>query len=250
MYRATFADGSHLHVRRGTDAMADEVRSVCGRAEAAAFRRFVTWLTELFQAEMAAFIDRNYRSAVDICRPPQAALRLFALGGLRRLDPKVRSFFRDERLVRLFSFQSLYAGVAPSEALALFSVITYMDTVAGVFYPDGGMAAMARALADAATKAGASFSYRCPVARIELSVGTSGPVRGVVLASGERVPRTPSSATSAQSPPTGICCRACPRPGGSAGKLFAFGCRLACWRQGAAAGRDGSSQPFLRAGLA
>ena len=84
--------------------MAEEVRSGCGPHEAAALDRFVKWLTKLFQAEMTAFIDRNYSSAYDLCRSPRAALRLLALGGLRRLDPKVRSFFRDERLVPAVQF--------------------------------------------------------------------------------------------------------------------------------------------------
>ena len=35
-------------------------------------------------------------------------------------------------------------GVAPAKALALFAVITYMDTVAGVFHPEGGMHAVPR----------------------------------------------------------------------------------------------------------
>jgi phytoene desaturase len=54
----------------------------------------------------------------------------------------VRRFFDDDRLVRLFSFQSMYAGLAPYEALALYAVITYMDSVSGVFHPDGGMHAI------------------------------------------------------------------------------------------------------------
>ena len=49
--------------------------------------------------------------------------------------PSVRRFFDDERLRRIFSFQSMYAGLAPYEALALYAVITYMDTVNGVFVP-------------------------------------------------------------------------------------------------------------------
>ena len=55
------------------------------------------------------------------------------------------SFFDDERLQRLFSFQSMYAGLAPYEALALYAVITYMDTVEGVYVPEGGMHAWRRA---------------------------------------------------------------------------------------------------------
>ena len=57
------------------------------------------------------------------------------MGGLRRLDAVVSRTFTDERLRRLFSFQALYAGVAPQQALAVLAVISYMDVVAGVWYP-------------------------------------------------------------------------------------------------------------------
>jgi phytoene desaturase len=43
----------------------------------------------------------------------------------------------------------MYAGLAPYEALALYAVITYMDSVEGVFVPEGGMHMMAAGLADA-----------------------------------------------------------------------------------------------------
>ena len=52
-----------------------------------------------------------------------AALRLLGLGGFRKLGPKVASYFRDERLQRIFSFQSMYAGLAPYQALALYAAL-------------------------------------------------------------------------------------------------------------------------------
>ena len=59
----------------------------------------------------------------------------------------------DKRLQRIFSFQALYAGVPPQRALGAYGVIAYMDTVAGVWFPRGGMHALPQALADAATDA-------------------------------------------------------------------------------------------------
>lgn len=53
----------------------------------------------------------------------------------------------------------MYAGLSPFDALAVYAVITYMDTVEGVWFPLGGMHAVARGLAAAATKAGATFRY-------------------------------------------------------------------------------------------
>jgi phytoene desaturase len=188
MYRASFADGSVIHVRHGREAMTEEIRTTCGPREAAAFDRFVRWLTALYGLEMPHFIDRNFDSPFDLARPVGPALRLLLLGGLRRLATKVDGFFDDDRLRRLFSFQAMYAGLAPYEALAAYGVITYMDSVGGVYFPEGGMHAVPSALAAAATKAGAEIRYETTVERIVLAHGSSGPVRGVRLAGGELLP--------------------------------------------------------------
>jgi phytoene desaturase len=63
-------------------------------------------------------------------------------------------------------------------------VITYMDTVEGVFFPEGGMHAIPRGLAAAATKAGVEFRYGVTVERV---VRESDRATGVVLAGGELV---------------------------------------------------------------
>jgi len=185
MYRACFEDGSVLHVRHGRDAMTAEIRAVCGPVEASAFGRFSDWLADLYSLELPNFIDRNFDSPLDLAWPIAPALRLLRTGGFRKLQSVVSSYFQDERLQRIFSFQSMYAGLAPYEALALYCVITYMDSVQGVFRAEGGMHAVPQALALAAEKAGVSFRYESPVDRIILQHGTSGRVRGVRLAGGE-----------------------------------------------------------------
>jgi phytoene desaturase len=185
MYRAVYADGSVLHVRHGRDAMTEEIRVFAGAREAEAFGRFCDWLENLYRVEMPHFIDVNYDSVLDLVRAWRAALQLVRLGGLGRLGTKVASFFTDERLQRAFSFQSMYAGLAPYEALSLYGVITYMDTVQGVYVPDGGMHAVASGLAGAVQKAGVGFRYGAPVTRI-LRTG-AGAVSGVEIADSERL---------------------------------------------------------------
>lgn len=187
MYRACFADGSELRVRHGREAMAEEVRAVCGPAEAAGFHRLCDWLTALYDAEMPHFVERNYDSPADLVRRPGAVLELVRLGAFGRLSRAVARYVHDDRLRRVFSFQAMYAGLAPYEALAVYAVITYMDTVNGVFVPVGGMHALPTALAAAAERAGARLRYGAPVERVLLERGTSGPVRGVRLAGGEVV---------------------------------------------------------------
>ena len=70
----------------------------------------------------------------------------------------MRRFLKDERLLRVFTFQALYAGVPPQSALAVYAVIAYMDTIAGVYFPHGGMRALPDAMAAAAAARGSNSS--------------------------------------------------------------------------------------------
>ncbi|MFE9420620.1 phytoene desaturase family protein [Streptomyces griseofuscus] len=166
-YRACFADGSSLDVHTGADAMAAEVERFAGAAEAAGYRRLREWLQRLYRVQMRRFIDANFDSPLGLLTPDLA--RLAALGGFGRLDPQISRFLRDERLRRVFSFQALYAGVPPARALAAYAVISYMDTVAGVYFPRGGMHALPRAMADAAAAAGAELQFGQRVTHLERS---------------------------------------------------------------------------------
>ncbi|MET0692698.1 MAG: phytoene desaturase family protein [Propionibacteriaceae bacterium] len=185
-YRARFHDGSTIHVRSGHEAMRQEIADTCGSVDAAAFDDFVDWLRKLYVVEMPHFIDRNYDSPLDLVSSPRAAATLLRLGAFGKLGHAVRKRFRDPRLQKLFSFQAMYAGLAPDAALALYAVITYMDSIEGVWFPDGGMHAVPAVMATAAEKAGAQFRYSEAVSAI-LRRSDNGGVAGVRLESGEAI---------------------------------------------------------------
>ena len=182
VYRARFADGSVLDVRADPEAMAEEISQVCGIDDAAGYRRLIAYLRELHAVEMPHFIDRNLDSPLQLVGAP--LLRLARMGAFRRLAPRIATFVRDERLRRIFSFQAMYAGLAPAHALAIYAVITYLDCVAGVYFPDGGMHAIPCALAGAGEKHGVAVRYGARVSRIEVANGRA---RAVHTSSGERV---------------------------------------------------------------
>ena len=182
-YRASFADGSCLDVIADVEAMAEQVRAVCGPADAAGYRRFVDFARRLYDLEIRQFIDRNLDSPLDLATPSLA--RLVGLGGLRRLAPKVASYLKDERLQRIFTFQSMYAGLSPYDALAIYAVISFMDSVNGVWFPAGGLHAVPTAMAGAAEKHGVELRYGAEVTRVEMSGGRAVAVH---THDGERVP--------------------------------------------------------------
>ena len=131
---------------------------------------------------MPNFIDKNFDSPLGLVSSPSAVARLLQLRAFGRLGAEVRRRFRDPRLHRLFSFQAMYAGLAPDTALALYAVITYMDSIEGVYFPEGGMHAVPLGMAQAAEKAGAAFRYGDAVEAILRS--PTGRVAGVRTAGG------------------------------------------------------------------
>ncbi|MDX3179191.1 phytoene desaturase family protein, partial [Streptomyces scabiei] len=181
-YRALFADGSGIDVHTDADAMEAEVERFAGAEEAAGYRRLRGWLEKLYRAQLRRFIDTNFDSPLQLLTPDLA--RLAALGGFGRLDAGIGRHLRDERLRRVFSFQALYAGVPPARALAAYAVIAYMDTVAGVYFPRGGMHALPQAMADAAADAGADLRFGQEVVRLE----RSGDRVTAVVTADERIP--------------------------------------------------------------
>lgn len=183
-YRAVYRDGSQLLVRAQ---LADQVAEIRNRGlarDAAAYPGFVDWLEQLYESEMPHFIERNFDSVLDLLASPGAAAKLVRLGGFGSLEKAVSSRFADSRLVRLFTFQAMYAGLAPSDALAIYAVITYMDCISGVWFPDGGMHAVPKAFARVLGDAGVELRYETPVS--EILRDSRGRVAGV-RAGGEQV---------------------------------------------------------------
>jgi phytoene desaturase len=184
-YRACFADGSTINVRSGREAMREEIAQTCGSVDAAAFESFVDWLRQLYLVEMPNFIDRNYDSPLGLLASPRAVAQLVRLGAFGRLGAAVRRRFADPRLHRLFSFQAMYAGLSPDSALSLYAVITYMDSIEGVWFPEGGIHAVPTIMAQVAEKAGVTFRYGDAVDTVLRS--RTGRVAGVRTTSGDRI---------------------------------------------------------------
>ena len=183
LYRTFFADGSQLDVHSDTEQMAAELEKVIGPGEAAGYRKYVDFVSDLYKYEMRNFIDRNIDSPVDLIS--KDLVKLISIGGFRKLAPKVEQYLKDDRTQRVYSFQAMYAGLSPYDALAIYAVIAYMDSVAGVFFPKGGMHAVPSAMAAAAAKHGVEFKYSTTVTKVRTKNNRA---LGAETAAGEFIP--------------------------------------------------------------
>src|SRR5690606_29931270 len=139
----------------------------------------------LYAVEMPNFVDVNFDGPWTVLKRWRSLLEIAKHGGFGRLDGRIASFFDDERLQRVFSYQTLLGGLSPGDALAPYAIVCHMDTVGGLYAPRGGMHQLPRALARAVADAGGAFRYGTQVTRILR--GGDNAVTGVEIGGSERV---------------------------------------------------------------
>lgn len=173
------------------DLFADEARSAdaigifAGPAEAKRYRQFCADSRRIYQ-----ILEKPFLRATAPSLPGLATAN--GLGGLLELR-KIRPFttmwsalgdyFKDPRLRQLFGRYATYCGSSPFQAPATLMLVAHVEQQ-GVWIIEGGMHALARALADCAASLGATIRYDQEVREIMVSGGRAA---GVILASGERI---------------------------------------------------------------
>lgn len=108
----------------------------------------------------------------------------FGIDAFRTMAQAIRGFVRSPHLRQLLGRFATYVGASPYLAPATLNVIAHVELTGGVWYPRGGVYAMARALAQLARELGVEIRTNCPVQRIAVKDGRA---RGVVCAEGEMI---------------------------------------------------------------
>ena len=176
-YHAMFHDGRALDVYGDASRMAAEIArfAEAGGDDPAprveGYHRLREWLAEMFASAYPHFMAASFDSPLDMVGDSGTAGdlgHLLQLGAFGSLGGRVESLLGDELLARVFSFQALYAGVAPKSARAVYGCIAHMDTSMGVFYPTAsrtgsGMGAIAEVMAEAFVGAGGTLRLSAPV---------------------------------------------------------------------------------------
>lgn len=171
-YTARFNGGRVIRVFSDPQDMASEVSKTCGDASVKGYRKLRRWMERVFLAEFDSFMASNFDTPLDMVRTGRSRrdlLKLTFLGGFGRLERRVGNYIRDSDLRRLFTFQSLYAGLPPAKALALYGAIPHMDTSMGVYFPRGGMRRIAEVMAEKFVAAGGRIETNADVTAVSFS---------------------------------------------------------------------------------
>jgi phytoene desaturase len=101
------------------------------------------------------------------------------------MDQVVRRHLHSPHLRQMFGRFATYVGASPYQAPATLSVIAHVELTGGVFYPRGGVYAIAQALARLAGELGVAIHTNAPVAQICI---LNGRATGIRLANGTETP--------------------------------------------------------------
>ncbi|MBL8067768.1 MAG: phytoene desaturase [Armatimonadetes bacterium] len=176
-YRVFFRNAPPFDGTPNVARMVAQIESQMNRQDAEKYPGFLGELAELYRAAIPNFVRNNYRSPFDVIHPAQVA-RVLRHGMLGNLAKRVEQTFQDPRLHQLFTFQSMYLGLSPYDAPAVYGSLTYMEYGEGIWYPRGGLPMVSESVARLAQQAGAEIRLRTPVASIESD--------GLTLDNGER----------------------------------------------------------------
>ncbi len=183
-YRVFFGDGTVFDSSPCIAQMIQQIRTKIHPDEVPGYLRLMSDLSAMYHAVVPAFVRNRYRTLWDLLSHDRIGL-LVRYRLLARLWKRIPRYVRDPRLQMLFSFQTMYLGLSPQDALWVYGILTYMESGEGVWYPRGGMYRLPCALAEILQEEGGQIHLNSPVQEVLIEGGRT---VGVRLQSGETIP--------------------------------------------------------------
>ena len=165
---------------------ADAIAQFSSPAEARRFLGFCDQARRLYDTLEAPYIrsERPTLASIACDLGPRGLALLAGLGPLASLWKALARHFHDPRLQQLFGRYATYCGSSPWQAPATLMLVAQVE-LDGVWSVDGGMHAVAQALAGLAQRRGVQFRYGQACAQILVQGGRAS---GVRLADGTELP--------------------------------------------------------------
>ena len=183
--RHAWEGDARLDLHADARASAEAIGRFSGPDEARRFIRFCDQARQVYNALEGPYIRSSRPTLLGMMGGlgPRGLAALAGLGPFASLWRALARHFRDARLQQLFGRYATYCGSSPFAAPATLMLVAQVE-MDGVWSVDGGMAAVAAALAGIARRNGVSIRYDAPCAEILVRDGRA---CGIRLADGEQI---------------------------------------------------------------
>jgi diapolycopene oxygenase len=179
--RYFYPDGVQLDVTKDWPALAAQIDALEPR-DVQGYLQFLAHAARLHAITGPVFIydqPPTWRTFLRV-----SPLEMFKIDPWFTLHQSVRRYVRSPHLRQLLDRFATYVGASPYAAPATLGVIAHVELTGGVWYPRGGIYAIAQALQRLATEVGVEIRTDHPVQQI---VVTHGRATGVRLADGGQI---------------------------------------------------------------
>ncbi|MBN1248180.1 MAG: phytoene desaturase [Anaerolineae bacterium] len=181
-YSVCFDDGVEISITSNLNEMQAQLEPI-EKGSLQALLRYLAEGTNNYHKSVKYFVGRNFYNIFEYFSPKNFPL-LFELKALVKHYNRASRFFKDPHLRAAFTFQDMYLGLSPYDALATYSLLQYAEMVNGVYFPVGGLYESILTLVRIVENLGVTFRYSAPVAKILVDGQRT---KGVVLAGGEQL---------------------------------------------------------------
>ena len=144
------------------------------------YKNFLSYSKEVFREGYEKLAHAPFLNWSDMVA---VAPQLVRLKAYRSVYSMVAKHIEDPHLRQLFSFHSLLVGGNPFTTTSIYTLIHYLERKWGVFFPQGGTAALVQALVKLFTDLGGELRVNAEIAEIETN---GGKVKAIVGKSGQR----------------------------------------------------------------
>ncbi|GGF33957.1 phytoene desaturase family protein [Echinicola rosea] len=153
----------------------EELQALFESLEPGAGKRLREFLDQAARKYKVGIQDWVYKPCQSVWEFAQPGIfnDLIRLDLFQSMHKHVRSFFKNEKLVRIMEFPVLFLGQTAEKIPALYSMMNYADLVLGTWYPKGGMHEIIKAMVSLAEEMGVRFEYHADVSHINTKNGVA-----------------------------------------------------------------------------
>jgi phytoene desaturase len=178
-------DGAQLLVHQELDETLAEVRRTFGAGPARELEAYLRHAGRIWEAAAPTFVTDEAPSVRRMLGLGWKAVPLLArIDPLRTLSASIRAYVREPHLVTLLERYATFNGSDPRRAPATLGCIAHVDLGLGGHGIRGGVAALVRALARVAERAGAQIRTGAEVERVGVHRGR---IEAVHTRAGQRI---------------------------------------------------------------
>jgi len=133
----------------------------------AKLKRYLEQSTKLYKLSIERFLYNNFDKKLNFIDSKLLIQTPKFIKFLNTsLDKYVSTNFNNQKLKQILEFHSVFLGASPYKAPSIYSLMSHLDFIDGVYYPENGMYSLVELLKEECIKAGVKFYLNSPLQKL------------------------------------------------------------------------------------